>query len=142
MKIVHLLAVVVMALISACSTTRQPGLVPASHGHGADVPVWVDGGYLAVGEEPIYRKANGRAAIVFTLDHDPETDNYMFPTMAFDFKTPTGAFTCSTKNPTTVVCAPNPSSSYPPASYPYWIKVVLRSNPTKEIRLDPFIITN
>ena len=139
MKVVHSLVIALALAATACGTPRT--LTPGSgrpHGGGADVPVWVDDGFLSVGEEPIRRRANDNAPVIFKLDHDAETDLYKFPSDAVAFDPPTIQFTCSTINDTLVRCDRTGSAA---GSFKYTISVVLRATPTRRTTLDPFIIT-
>ena len=80
MKAVNWLVIVLALAATGCVTERSmTGGSARSHGGGADVPVWVYETYLSIGEEPIHRKANGNAPVIFKLDHDTETDLYKFP---------------------------------------------------------------
>ena len=75
MKVVHSLVIVLALAATACGTPRTlTGGRP--HGGGADVPVWVDDGFLSVGEEPIRRRANDNAPVIFKLDNDAGIDGY------------------------------------------------------------------
>jgi hypothetical protein len=137
MKVVHSLVIVLALAATACGTPRTlTGGRP--HGGGADVPVWVDDGFLSVGEEPIRRRANDNAPVIFKLDHDAETDRYKFPSNAVEFVPPTTQFTCTTINDTLVKCDRTGSAA---GSFKYNLSVVLRSDPTRRTTLDPFIIT-
>jgi hypothetical protein len=140
MKFTHSLVIVLALAATGCATPLN--LIGGSgrpHGGGADVPVWVDGGFLSVGEEPIRRKANDNAPVIFKLDNDAETDLYKFPADAMEFIQPTSEFTCSTQpNETMVKCSRTGNLS---GSFKYKISVVLRSDPTQRTTLDPFIIT-
>jgi hypothetical protein len=141
MKITLSLLVVVAATATGCAT--GPGMMNGgstrSHGGGADVPVWVYDGYLSTGEEPIHRRANSNAPVIFKLDHDSETDLYKFPSDAVAFVSPTTEFACTAVNDTLVRCNRTGSAA---GSFKYKISVVLRSDPTRRTTLDPFIITH
>jgi hypothetical protein len=138
-------ALVGLALASGCTTSLPPPPAPASdpsiraHGGGADIALWVTDGYLSIAEEPVHRKANHNGAVVFTLDNDAETRTYRFPTDAVTFDSPTSEFACVTRNDTTVSCKRTGSAA---GKFKYSIKVVLKSDSTKAVSLDPFIITH
>lgn len=139
MKVTHSLVIVLALAATACATPRtMTGGSGRPHGGGADVPVWVDDGFLSVGEEPIRRKANDNAPVIFKLDHDSETDLYKFPSDAVEFVPRTNQFMCTTLNDTLVKCDRTGSAA---GSFKYKISVVLRSDPTRRTTLDPFIIT-
>ncbi|MEO5882641.1 MAG: hypothetical protein ABIQ06_09515 [Caldimonas sp.] len=138
MKSMHPVAIVLAVSAASCGS-GPPRFGTTSHGGGADVPVWMYDGYLSTGEEPIHRKANGNAPVIFKLDHDTETDLYKFPADAVSFVSPTGEFNCATVNETLVKCARTGTAA---GSFKYMISVVLRSDITKRTTLDPFIITH
>ena len=139
MKVVHSLVIVLALAATACGTPRtMTGGSGRPHGGGADVPVCVDDGFLSVGEEPIRRKANGNAPVIFKLDRDSETDLYKFPSDAVAFDPATTEFTCATITDTLVKCDRTGSAA---GSFKYKISVVLRSDATRRTTLDPFIIT-
>ena len=140
MKVAHSLVIVLALAATACGSVRtMTGGSGRSHGAGADVPVWVDDGFLSVGEEPIRRKANDNAPVIFKLDNDSQTDLYKFPADAVEFVPPTTQFQCATQpNETMVKCSRTGTQT---GSFKYKISVVLRSDPTRRTTLDPFIIT-
>ena len=137
MKVTHSLVIVLALAATACGSQRTL-TGGRAHGGGADVPVWVDDGFLSVGEEPIRRKANSNAPVIFKLDNDSETDLYKFPSDSVEFVPPTNQFMCTTINDTLVKCDRTGSAA---GSFKYKISVVLRSDPTRRTTLDPFIIT-
>ena len=139
MKFTHSLVIVLALAATACATPRTLIGGGRPHGGGADVPVWVDGGFLSVGEEPIRRKANDNAPVIFKLDNDSETDLYKFPADALEFIQPTTEFQCVTQpNETMVKCFRTGNLS---GSFKYKISVVRRSDGVRLPPLDPFIIT-
>jgi len=140
MKIMHSL-VIALALAAAGCATKGVGVAGSGrpHGGGADVPVWVDSGYLSIGEEPIHRKANSNAPVIFTLDHDSETDLYKFPSDAVLFVSSPDEFKCKTIGETLVKCDRVGSAA---TTIEYKLFVVLRSDESKRLKLDPFIITH
>ncbi len=136
MKAMYWLVIVLGLAATGCATQRSSA---RSHGGGADVPVWVYETYLSIGEEPIHRKANGNAPVIFKLDHDTETDQYKFPSDAVEFVPPTREFACTTINDTLVKCDRTGTAA---TTFKYKISVVLRSDVTRRTTLDPFIITH
>ena len=140
MKTMHWLVIALALATAGCATERSmTGGSARSHGGGADVPVWVYETYLSIGEEPIQRKANGNAPVIFKLEHDTETDLYKFPSDAVVFAPPTSEFACTTINDTLVKCDRTGTAA---TALKYKISVVLRSDVTKRTTLDPFIITH
>jgi hypothetical protein len=140
MKIMHSLVIALALAAAGCATqgVRMTGS-GRPHGGGADVPVWVDSGNLSIGEEPIHRQANSNAPVIFTLDHDRETDQYKFPANAVVFVPPTGEYTCATISDTLVKCDHTGTA---PGPLKYQISVVSRSTGLPLPPLDPFIIVH
>ena len=134
------LSLVAVAAVAAACTTA-PGMIGGGspRGPGAVVAVWVYDGFLSVGEEPIRRRANDNAAIVFRLDRDNETALYKFPSDAFAFVAANNQFSCMTTSDTVVTCN---RSNHGTGSFKYKIAVVLRTDTTRRTTLDPFIITH
>jgi len=140
MKTMRWLVIFLALAATGCATQRaMMGGSARTHGGGADVPVWVYETYLSIGEEPIHRKANGSAPVIFKLDHDTETDLYKFPSDAVVFIPPTSEFACATINDTLVKCDRTGTAA---TTFKYKISVVLRSDATQRTTLDPFIITH
>ena len=140
MKTMHWLVIVLVLAATGCATERSMmGGSDRLHGGGANVPAWVYETYLSIGEEPIHRKANGNAPVIFKLDHDAETDLYQFPSDAVVFIPPTSEFACTTINDTLVKCDRTGTAA---TTIKYKISVVRRSDVTQRTTLDPFIITH
>jgi hypothetical protein len=139
MKVKHSLVIVLALVAAGCASPRMMGGPGRPHGGGADVPVWVDGGLLSVGEEPIRRNANDNAPVIFKLDNDAETDLYKFPADALEFIQPTSEFSCATQvNETMVKCFRTGNQV---GAFKYRLSVVRRSDGMRLPWLDPFIIT-
>ena len=140
MKTMHWLVIVLVLAATGCATERSMmGDSARLHGGGANVPVWVYETYVSIGEEPIHRKANGNAPVIFKLDHDAETDLYKFPSDAVVFIPPTSEFACTTINDTLVKCDRTGTAA---TTIKYKISVVRRADVTQRTTLDPFIITH
>ena len=137
MKMRLSLVIVAAAAAAGCAV---PGGSTRTHGGGAVVPVWVYEGYLSVGEEPIHRKANDNAPVIFKLDNDSETALYKFPADAFEFIQPTSEFTCATQAEDTMVKCFRTGNLR--GEFKYKLSVVSRTDPEKRPKLDPFIITH